>query len=299
MLLSMIYDMTSRGKIGILAAAAFGACHHLQMDELLGVGHSPSEKYADQFDFDVLPLENDYSPEVYTSAISFCEGQGYEVIIVDSLSHAWTGKGGALELVDNASKKYKGNSYVAWREVTPMHRDLVEAMLQSKAHIIGTMRSKTEYVQEKNDRGKTVIRKVGMAPIQREGMDYEFDIVFDMDWDHNAIVSKSRCFTLADQVFHKPGDDVTKIILDWLTEGKPADTEEQIVAEKIGPSDRPKGMPAAKSQHALLMWARQNYDMSGAQVGEALKAAGFSKFDPGRWEDMVEAVVMAGNGSED
>jgi hypothetical protein len=130
-----------------------------------------------------------------------------------------------------------------------------------------------------------------MAPIQREGMDYEFDIVFDMDWDHNAIVSKSRCFALADQVFHKPGDDVAQIILDWLTEGKPADAEEEIVAEKMGPSER--------SQPALLMWARKNFDMSGAQVGEALKAAGFSKFDPGRWQDMVEAVVRAGNGSED
>src|SRR5579883_3228848 len=105
-----------------------------------------ASKCADvlQFDFDTCDLEN-HSPEVYIKCIKEAENAGYDVIVIDSLSHAWTGKDGALELVDKAAKRSQsGNSYTAWREVTPLHNSLIDAMLQSKCHIVATMRTKQE-----------------------------------------------------------------------------------------------------------------------------------------------------------
>ena len=180
-----------------------------------------ASKYADKFDFDVLELES-FDPEKYVEAIRDAENAGYDVIIVDSLSHAWMGKGGALEQVDNAAARQKGNSYTAWRDVTPKHNKLVEAMVASRAHIIGCMRAKTEYVLEEDDRGRKVPRKIGMAPIQRDGMEYEFDVVGDMDHDNRFIVTKTRCSDLHGKVFVKPGEELAEILTKWLTDGAEA-----------------------------------------------------------------------------
>lgn len=175
--------------------------------------------YSDKFSFDVLELDT-FSPEVYTRAIHAAEKAGYDVIVIDSLSHAWEGEGGALDLVDQAAARIRGNSYAAWKDVTPLQRQMVDAMLQSPAHIIVTMRSKMDYVQDKDDKGKTTIRKVGMAPVQRSGMEYEFTIVCDMDIDHKLIVSKSRCEVVADKVVTRPGDEFFEVIKTWLNEGE-------------------------------------------------------------------------------
>ena len=143
-------------------------------------------------EYDVLVLTPPFSPARYVEAIHLFEKEGYDVIIVDSLTHAWTGTGGALEMVDRIASSSK-NSYTAWRDVTPQHNALVDAMLQSSAHIIATLRTKTEYVLEENDKGKKVPRKIGLEPIQRSGMDFEFTIVFDIDQQkHYAKASKDR-----------------------------------------------------------------------------------------------------------
>ncbi len=183
--------------------------------------HGSASKYADEFDFDTLILES-FHPQNYIDAIKAAGEAGYDNLIIDSLSHAWSGTDGALELVDKAAAKSKsGNTFVAWREVTPLHNQLIEAMLSSPCHLIATMRSKMEYVQSKNADGKTEIRKVGMAPIQREGMEYEFDVVGDLDIDHTLVVSKTRCKALDGQVIRKPGRELAAIIKAWLTDGAP------------------------------------------------------------------------------
>lgn len=181
--------------------------------------------YSDKFDFDVLELNPPYSPDVYRGAIKAAENGGYSVIVIDSLSHAWEGEGGALDMADDATKRQKTpNSYTAWREVTPVHRAMVDAILQSKCHVIVTMRSKMEYVQEKNADGRTVINKVGMAPIQRSGMEYEFTIVGDMDLDNTIVISKSRYEPFSGRVQKKPGIEFFKPFVDWLNSGEPKDT---------------------------------------------------------------------------
>lgn len=175
--------------------------------------------YSDYFDFDVLELEPPFSPQVYKQAIRAAEDAGYGVILIDSLSHAWEGEGGALDLADAATARQRTpNSYTAWREVTPLHREMVDAMLQSKAHIVATMRSKTEYAIESTN-GKTNIRKVGMAPIQRAGMEYEFTVVGDMDADNKIVISKSRFAPLQSKVQLKPDINFFKPFVDWLNSG--------------------------------------------------------------------------------
>lgn len=173
-------------------------------------------------DFDVIELDT-HEPATYVEALKLGATEGYDVIVVDSLSHAWSGRGGALEQVDRAAARSRsGNSFGAWREVTPMHNALVDALLTSPAHVIVTMRAKTEYILETDSKGKQVPRKVGMAPVQRDGMEYEFDLVVDLDWEHVAAVSKSRCSAVESAVWRRPGAESIAPFVAWLTDGAPA-----------------------------------------------------------------------------
>lgn len=163
-----------------------------------------------------------HAPLVYVDGIESAEAAGAEVVVVDSLSHAWSGRDGALEQVDNAARRSKSqNTFFAWRDVTPQHNRLVDALIGVRSHLITTLRTKTDYVIETVN-GKQVPRKIGMAPIQRDGMEYEFDVFGEMDLDHNLIITKSRCPALADRVFAKPGEEVVEILKDWLRgDGEP------------------------------------------------------------------------------
>ena len=170
-----------------------------------------------QFDA-AYPVE--YNPQVVIEAIAAAESAGYGAVIIDSLTHFWAGTGGALEMKDNASRRSNENNFTAWRDVTPLHNRMVDAMLKAKLHVIATMRTKTEYVMEEyidsNGGKRTKPVKIGLQPIQRAGMEYEFDIVGDLDVDHNLMVSGSRCWTLDGKVFARAGADVAQIILEWL-----------------------------------------------------------------------------------
>lgn len=166
------------------------------------------------FEFSLNPLSS-FAPTTYTAAIEEAVGYGFDVLVIDSLSHAWEGTEGALELV---SKK-GGNQYTAWKDVTPMHRRMVDAILTCPCHVIVTMRSKVEYVLEENEKGKQVPRKVGMQPIQRPGMEYEFDVYGSLDWSHVMQVTKSRCSALDGLIVHKPGPDLARVLLAWLNKG--------------------------------------------------------------------------------
>lgn len=187
-----------------------------------------AQKYADKFDFDTIELDT-FSPLTYVEVIKQVELNNYDVLIIDSLSHAWMGKEGALEQVDKAAKRSQSNNtYVAWRDVTPMHNNLVEAMLRCKCHLIVTMRAKQDYVLETNEKGKTVPRKVGLAPIQREGLEYEFDVVGDMDLDNNYIITKTRCSDLHNSVVNKPGKQLADSLKKWLKGEKvPVETDKK------------------------------------------------------------------------
>jgi hypothetical protein len=180
-----------------------------------------AELYADRFTFDTLALTK-HSPLDYVDAIQAAEAEGYDVIVVDSLSHAWIGKDGALEQVDKAAERDpRNNSFTAWRNVTPKHNKLVDTMVSCKKHLIVTIRAKTEFVQEKNAQGKTEIRKIGLAPIQRDGLEYEFTLVGDIDLANNLKISKTRLAGVIapGDVFEQPGAALARKLYGWLSSG--------------------------------------------------------------------------------
>jgi hypothetical protein len=186
------------------------------------------ELYADLSDYDVAQLTPPFTPDRYIELIKGAEAAGDNVCIIDSLSHAWTGEGGVLDLHDRAAKAVK-NSFTAWREVTPRHNALVDALLNADMHIIVTMRTKVAYemVEETNASGKKVQKpvKIGLAPIQREGIDYEFTVVFDLSIDgHIASTSKDRT-SLFDGQYFTPGIETGRKLLDWLNTGRDETTE--------------------------------------------------------------------------
>ena len=148
--------------------------------------HRRASLYSHLLAFDVINLTAPFSPERYIEAIDAAVNKEYDVLIIDSISHEWDGAGGALEIVDNIStNSNSGNSYFAWRSVTPRHQAFFQKMLQSPLHIIATMRSKQEYIITEIN-GKKAPKKIGLAPIQRGGSDYEFTTVLDLTQGSNA-----------------------------------------------------------------------------------------------------------------
>lgn len=199
-----------------------------------------STLYADVFDFDVLQLP-DYDPRTYVKALQHVSNLNYELVIVDSLSHAWEGKGGALELADGAARRYGGNKWSGWADVTPIQRALIDTIISSPFHIIATMRAKTDWVIDTNDKGKRTPKKVGLKPIQRDGLEYEFDITAWLDMTHRLFIDKTRYDAIADMVVEKAGPEFGKTLGAWLS-GAPV----------------PVFDPPATQKQVKELWARLN-----------------------------------------
>jgi DNA polymerase III delta prime subunit len=179
--------------------------------------HGSASKYADLFSFDVSEPDT-FDPRDLIEAIGGAAAAGYNVICIDSLSHYWMGTGGELDMVDSAAKKSQsGNSFAAWKHVTPIHNKLVDTIIAAPIHVLVSMRTKTEWVVEKDDRGKTAPRKIGLAPVMRDGIEFEFDVCGDLDQDNNLVVTKSRCPELSGQVINRPGKAMGIVLKRWLS----------------------------------------------------------------------------------
>lgn len=175
--------------------------------------------YSDLYSYDIISLEPPFKPDVLVEAVRVAEAAGYDVIIVDSLSHFWADEGGMLDMADKMQAAGK-NRFTLWADITPQHRRLVNALLNSPKHIIATMRSKQAYEMEKDEKtGKSSVKKLGLAPVQREGMEYEFTVFFDVDQNHNATASKDRTNTFANEIFIL-NEDTGVRIKKWLETGK-------------------------------------------------------------------------------
>lgn len=176
------------------------------MIALLDTEHGSARKYASDFDFDVCELES-FHPQHYIDGMVAAYNGGYDVLVIDSLSHAWAGKDGALELVDQARGAGNNNQFTAWRQVTPLQHQLIDTMLRLPMHLLVTMRTKVAYVVEPDDRGRQVPRKIGMAPIQREGCEYEFDVIGDLN-NGTLTITKSRLHFLQGLVLEPNPQDL-------------------------------------------------------------------------------------------
>jgi hypothetical protein len=202
-------------------------------------------------EYNAITLTAPFSAEKYISAIDVCESNGIEVAIIDSTTHLWAGEGGLLEKQNMITAKSKsGNSYAAWREVTPDHNRFVEKMLQSNLHVIATMRSKMEYVQERDEKGSNSVRKLGLKPVQREGMEYEFTVFLDIDDNHSAVASKDRTGLLDGKVF-KINPQIGQDLMAWLEAG----TDDAPVV--LGDS---RGKPELKSEISKMVKANPDVD---------------------------------------
>ena len=171
-----------------------------------------ASKYADIFDFDVLELDT-FHPNSFVDAIrEVVKTDAYGVLIIDTISHEWEGKGGALELA--------GQNFANWSKVTPLHNTFVDEMLKSPLHVIVTLRAKEEYSMDKeidgNGKTKSVITKHGMEPIQRKGIQYEFDIVGSLSSDNILTIEKTRCSAIQKAIFQQAGADFAQIVQTWL-----------------------------------------------------------------------------------
>lgn len=214
--------------------------------------------YSDIVDFDVVELLPPYTPERFIEVIKEAEKQGYTTLILDSITHEWNGQGGILEIVDNVAKtKYRGNSYAAWNEGTPRHQKFIDAMLASNCHIIATMRSKAVYVETEKQNGKKAIEKQGSAPQQREGLEYEFTVMFELSLDgHLAFASKdrTRLFTDPFVITEQTGKD----LLNWLNSGKSATQENIQTPQSLNKTQFPQSSKLRQEFCAIMAERHDN-----------------------------------------
>lgn len=186
---------------------------------LLDTERGSASKYADQFAFDTFEPDS-YSPDLLIEALASAGAAGYGTFIVDSLSHFWMGADGMLEQVDRAGKRVGGgNSFAGWKEMRPVERRMVDAMLAYPGHVVVTMRTKTEWVIEQNERGKSVPRRIGTKAEQRDGIEYEFDVVGDLSLENELMVTKTRCPALKRAVIREPGEEFADTVKAWLEAG--------------------------------------------------------------------------------
>jgi hypothetical protein len=234
------------GKTYSAVLIAKGLCGDLSKVAVIDTENGSADLYAHLGDYNVLPLAAPFTPERYIEAIRSCEKAGMEVIIIDSISHEWDGKGGCLEIVEQLGGKYQD-----WAKVTPRHQAFLDAILQSSSHIITTVRRKQDYEMIK-DGNRIKIEKGGLREITREGFEYELTINLEMDTKHNASASKDRTNLFMGKPSFVPTEKTGEVIAQWCEQG-----EEQFNVIKPG-SDWYQKIDNCSSQKELVELYQQN-----------------------------------------
>ena len=199
------------GKTYSALLVGYGLCYDWSKVAVIDTECHSAELYAHLGAYNVINLVAPFTPEKYIEAIGVCEKAGMEVIIIDSTTHCWE------NLLDYHSS-LQGNSFTNWAKVTPRHNDFVQKILQSTTHIISTIRTKQDYVlSEKN--GKVVPEKVGLKTVQRDGLEYEFTLVFDLDMKNHSSASKDRTGLFFGKPEQKLKVETGKLIRDWCNAG--------------------------------------------------------------------------------
>ncbi len=250
--------------------------------------------------FDVLPMPYpgakypNHHPLNYLAAIEAAEAAGYSILIIDSLTHEWNGKGGALELVDMYKMQSKSHDAYTqgWSKVTPWHRSLVEKILSSPLHIFATMRTSNEYIV--TDHGP---KKIGLAPEQRKGMEYEFTVVFDFLERAKMRVDKTRCKALGDGVWTEPGGDVAEVLWTWLSSGEGENYQAEImgkIAEAAAQQKSADPTGDTKTYMDLVTeLARAKIYKGKAAIDAAWATLNLGDFDPAKYDEYIAALKQA------
>ena len=248
------------GKTYSALLLAHGLCNDWTKIAVIDSENGSADLYAHLGTYNVLNLSENFTPETYIEAIKVCEDAGIEVIIIDSISQCW-------DYLLEYHANLQGNSFTNWQKVTPRINAFMQKILQSRSHVICTMRCKQDYVlSEKN--GKMVPEKVGLKAVMRDGIDYEFTIVFDINMKHQAIASKDRTALFV----NKPEFIITpttgQAILDWCNEG----VNIEMIKSKINQAKTIEELTSI--YHAYPEWNIQlssDFTMKRVQLQEAMK----------------------------
>lgn len=225
--------------------------------------------------YNVIELRPPFLPKNYLEAIQVAEDAGIEFLIIDSLTHAWTGEGGMLEIHGNITERTK-NSYTAWREVTPLHNQLVDKILQCDMHVCVCLRAKVEYVLEEGANGKKLPVKKGMAPIFREGLEFELTTFFEVAQNHTACTTKDRT-GLFDGEYFVITPKTGARVYDWLSESMPTKETERTKTKTDSATSHPR-TDAATEETPEQTTAREDFKdttdlpITPEQVDRAIKA---------------------------
>lgn len=248
------------GKTYSALLLAYGLTNDWTKIAIIDSENGSADLYASLGNYNVLPLQDNFTPETYIEAVKVCEDAKMEVIIIDSISQCWDN---LLEYHANL----QGNSFTNWQKITPRINSFMQKILQSPSHVICTMRCKQDYVlSEKN--GKMIPEKVGLKAVMRDGIDYEFTIVFDINMKHQVIASKDRTALFV----NKPEFIITpttgQAILDWCNEG----VSMEIVKSKINQARTIEELTTI--YHAYPEWNIQlssDFTTRRVQLQEAMK----------------------------
>jgi len=181
---------------------------------MIDTENGSGELYSDLGAYNVIKLEAPFTPERYMEAIKACEDAGMEVIIIDSITHEWDGNGGCLEIQEKL-----GGRYQDWAKVTPRHKNFINSILQSKCHVITSVRNKQDYAMSADSNGKMKVEKLGLKEVTREGFEYELTLNFDIDIRHNANAGKDRTGLFMDKPEFTITAETGKMLLDWSNSG--------------------------------------------------------------------------------
>ncbi len=293
----------------LIATGIIEAMKKLGLDTGKGIAVIDTENgsaldYADRpefpYGFDHCKIDPPYTIQKYLTTMGAAYAGGYAVVVVDSLSHAWAGEGGLLQKKE-AMDSRGGNQYTNWAPITKEHEQLKAIILSNKIHLIAGMRSKQDYVVEENDKGKKAPRKVGMAPVQREGMEYEFTAVLDLGMDHSAHVSKDRTGLFDGQIF-KPTKETGIELLNWRMSGKPEEAQPPAPAPTTTAATTKAAPPAAdpkpeRKKGRFQISAVTSYDRTDGQgkawqvVASDDEGAMILKTSKVDWADLAQSAI--------
>ena len=249
-------------RLGLSGASGFGKI------AVVDTENNSASLYSHLGDFNVVSLNQPYSPERYIEAIKLCEENQMEVIIIDSITHEWQGKGGCLQIHEQL-----GGRFQDWAKLTPRHQAFIDAILQSNCHVITTVRKKMDYSMDRDSSGKTRVVKHGLKDITREGFSYELTVDFEIiNENHMAKATKDRTGLFMDKPEILITKGVGRMLIDWCNQGVSiADAKKEIAECTTVEGLRhlyQKYLPLKKELHYTILNRKQEIESVKSMVVE-------------------------------
>lgn len=232
------------GKSYSALLLAYGITNDWTKIAIIDTENNSASLYSHLGDFNVLSLNEPYAPERYIQAIEVCEKEEIEVVIIDSITHEWSGKGGCLELHEQL-----GGRFQDWAKITPRHQAFIDKILNSNCHVITTVRRKTDYSLDKDGNGKTKVMKLGTKEITRDGFEYELTVNFELINDNHLVTaSKDRTGLFSGKPEFVINSSTGKKLIEWCNLG----ISVEIAMSEINACENLEGLKHVYSKYPSL-----------------------------------------------